>query len=53
MFFLSLGNECNAVAALAEKIGVTINQVEQSCCELRKAKIVGIGIGGVISLDLS
>jgi hypothetical protein len=52
-FLLSFTNECNTVAASAEKIGVTVSQVEQVCCEVRKAKMVNIGVGGLISLDLS
>jgi hypothetical protein len=53
LFFLSLDKECNTVAALAEKIGVTVNQVEQVCRWLGKANIVDIDVGGVISVDLS
>jgi hypothetical protein len=53
LFFLSLDKECNTVAALAEKIGVTVNEVEQVCRWLRKANIVDIDVGGVISVDLS
>jgi hypothetical protein len=53
LFFLSFSKECNTVAALAEKIGVAVGQVEQLCRQLRKAKIVDICARGVISVDLS
>jgi hypothetical protein len=45
--------ECNTIIALTEKIGIPVKPFERVCRGLRKAKIVDIDAGGVISVDSS